>query len=177
MARPRIPWTSRLAIFETAEEAARAALKYANPRSIDECLEYGGLIYRNEQGRFGFSGPMSGTGTGCDPSNATIPAGTELVGDYHTHGAYCRYDSGSGQLVRTDDPAQDDYNSDEFSDEDIAGIAAPVYRGLQRIPGNAWRRHAAIRSRHGGGITALNRCLSPYVSTKAQDRTAHGKCH
>lgn len=126
-------------LFNAPGEAARAALRRANPKSIRECIEYGGLIYRASDGRYGFSGPVPGTSTSFEPSAAPIPPGTELVGDYHTHGAYCRFDRDSRQPVRTDDPLQDDYNSDEFSDTDIDGITAIAeridgYRGYLGTP-------------------------------------------
>ena len=86
--------------YETQDAAARAALSEANPISIRDNLEYGGLIYRDDSGRYAYTGPIRGSEQGVNPFNAPIPEGTMLVGDYHTHGDYSIFDS-SGGRVRT----------------------------------------------------------------------------
>ena len=124
--------------FATQSEAAKAALNSANPVSIKQNTEYGGLIYKDANGRYGYTTPSAGTGTGFDPSSVNIPSGTTLVGDYHTHGDYSTADA-LGNPVRTADPSQDAFNSNHFSTTDLRGIEAdavgkPGYRGYLGTP-------------------------------------------
>ncbi len=127
------------AVYATPEEAAKAALAQANPDSIMENLEYGGMIYKAPNGKYGFSGPAKGTDAGFNPSDAPVPAGTTPAGDYHTHADYSVKDPATGKAVRTSDPARDDYNSDQFSRTDRRGIANdaagnPGYKGYLGTP-------------------------------------------
>jgi len=131
--------------YASRDDAARAALDEANPQSIDDNLEYGGLIYRdNATGKYGYSGPIRGTDQGVNPSDAPIPPGTELVGDYHTHADYSTYDSATGKAVRTNDPAKDEFNSDNFSQGDFDGIDADSagksgYKGYLGTPSGDYK--------------------------------------
>jgi len=133
------------ATYETQEDAARAALNEANPQSVRDNTEYGGLIYRDDStGRYGYTTPSRGTGTGFDPSSVSAPSGTSVVGDYHTHGDYSTAGAG-GNPVRTSDPARDDYNSDQFSRSDLRGIRSdgagnPDYRGYLGTPSGTFRQ-------------------------------------
>lgn len=131
--------------FDTQDEAAKAALDSANPRSIAENREYGGVIYRDTDGKYYFTGPGAGSETGFNPSTTPAPSGTTVVGDYHTHGDYSIQDS-SGNIVRTSDPARDSFNSDSFSATDYAGIAndgagVPGYTGYLGTPSGEYYRH------------------------------------
>jgi hypothetical protein len=132
--------------FATADEAARAALQAANPQSIAENREFSGLIYRGADGQYYYTGPARGSPTGANPArDAPAPPGTTVVGDYHTHGDYSIQDD-DGNVVRTSDPARDDFNSDNFSDTDKAGIAAdgagtPGYAGYLGTPSGTFRRY------------------------------------
>jgi hypothetical protein len=122
----------------TQDDAARAALTVANPSSIRDNLEYAGLIYKVGPWNYNFSGPIRGTDQGANPANAPAPAGTTVVGDYHTHGDYSVAGPG-GKAVRTSDPNRDDFNSDHFSSTDKTGIAhdaagKPEYRGYLGTP-------------------------------------------
>jgi hypothetical protein len=134
------------ATYGTQEEAARAALDEANPSSIRENVEYGGLVYRDDHtGRYGYTTPSRGSGTGFDPSSVSAPDETSVVGDYHTHGDYSTAD-GEGNPVRTSDPARDDFNSDQFSRSDLRGIRSdgagnPDYRGYLGTPGGTYRQY------------------------------------
>jgi hypothetical protein len=111
--------------FKDQEAAAKAALNKANPQSIQDNLEYGGLIFRDKMsGEYGYTGPVKGTDQGVNPFGAPIPPGTELVGDYHTHADYSVVDRNTGAAVRTSNSLKDDFNSDNFSPEDIRGIKA-----------------------------------------------------
>lgn len=109
--------------FATIDAPGRAALVEANPASISENREFGGLIYKAADGTYGYTEPTRGTGTSFDPTSVSIPGGTKLVGDYHVHGDFSTADA-SGSPVRTSDPASDDYNSDQFSLPDLRGIIA-----------------------------------------------------
>ena len=131
--------------FATQEEAAMAALRDANPQSIRDNLEYGGLIYRDAAGQYHYTTPLAGTAAGFNPGAVTTPPGTTVVGDYHTHGDYSSQDS-SDNAVRTSDPATDVYNSDNFSSTDRTGIASdasgnPDYRGYVGTPSGTFREY------------------------------------
>ncbi|MEM9588121.1 MAG: DUF4329 domain-containing protein [Planctomycetota bacterium] len=131
--------------FASQDAAAVAALDAANGQSIAANTEFGGLIYQNADGTYGFTTPSAGTGTGFDPSAVSAPAGTTVVGDYHTHGDYSTADA-AGNPVRTADPSQDAYNSDGFSNADRRGIRAdaagnPDYRGYLGTPSGTYREY------------------------------------
>ena len=69
-----------------------------------------------------------------------------MVGDYHTHGDYSTADPATGAAVRTSDPANDDFNSDNFSGTDKTGIASdgagtPGYAGYLGTPSGTFRRY------------------------------------
>jgi hypothetical protein len=82
--------------FLTTADAARHALAQANPVSIRADVEYGGNLYRyrNWLGcvRFGYTGPERGRQYGFSASDPAVlpPPNSQLVGDYHTHGASYR---------------------------------------------------------------------------------------
>jgi RHS repeat-associated protein len=118
--------------FRTQRQAARAALQDSNPRSVRANLEHGGVIYRTPAGRYHYTGPVRGTAAGVRPFNAPAPAGTQVVGSYHTHADYS-VDVG-GVPRRTSNARLDDFNSDNFSRTDInnanaRGAAIPGYTG------------------------------------------------
>lgn len=132
--------------FATQDEAARAALRASNPQSIRDNREYAGLIYRGADGQYYFTGPVRGTDQGANPRNAPAPAGSQVVGDYHTHGDYSTQDPRTRAAVRTSDPARDDFNSDNFSGPDRRGIARdgagiPGYAGYLGTPSGTFRRY------------------------------------
>jgi uncharacterized Zn-binding protein involved in type VI secretion len=130
--------------FATQEEAAIAALRHANPRSINDNREYGGLIYRDAAGRYHYTEPEGGDGTSFDPHAVQVPPGSTVVGDYHAHGDYS--EEGPNGPVRTSDPARDDYRSDQFSPTDRAGLKVdgagnPEYRGYLGTPSGTYREY------------------------------------
>jgi hypothetical protein len=132
--------------FATQDDAARAALRNANPRSIRANREYAGLIYRDARGQYYYSGPVRGSDQGANPHSAPAPAGTTVAGDYHTHGDYSTADPATGRAVRTSDPSRDDFNSDNFSATDRSGIASdgagtPGYRGYLGTPSGSFRSY------------------------------------
>ena len=132
--------------FATQDAAARAALTSANPQSINANREYGGVIYRDSSGQYYYTGPVQGSAAGFDPRSAPAPSGTQLVGDYHTHGDYSMQDPVTKVITRTSDPARDNLGSDNFSREDKIGIAHdgagnPAYRGYLGTPSGTFRRY------------------------------------
>ena len=77
--------------FDSMDEAAVAALDYANPLSMRDGLEYYGLIYRDPgTGLFHVTVPVVGEPLGIPPEVADsvqVPEGAEVVAGYHTHAA------------------------------------------------------------------------------------------
>ena len=70
--------------FATAEEAAIAAMKEANPKSVKEGREYGGWVRKNSDGTFSYDPPVKGSKDGL----TNMPSkGTSDVVWYHSHGA------------------------------------------------------------------------------------------
>ena len=129
--------------FATADAAAIAILDRANPLSIRDNVEYGGLIYKDSEGHYWSTAPAKGDGDSFDPTSVSIPAGTTLVGDYHTHADYSL--SGPNGPIRTSDPQQDDYNSDNFSQTDLRGIRMDAngkdeYTGYLGTPSGDYKR-------------------------------------
>jgi len=130
--------------FNSRDEAAHAALCTANPASIHDNLEYGGLIFQGTDGKYYYTGPLRGTDQGANPAAAAPPAGATVVGDYHTHGDYSTADPATGAAVRTSAAARDDFDSDHFSATDKSGIADdgagnPAYRGYLGTPSGDFR--------------------------------------
>jgi uncharacterized Zn-binding protein involved in type VI secretion len=132
--------------FATAEEAARAALEEANPESIKTNVEWGGLVYRNPDGTFGYTAPSRSTEANhFDPTTASVPPGATVVGDYHTHGDYSVMDGLDPETaVRTSDPTNDHLDCDNFSPDDKAmakerARGNPGYRSYLGTPGGTFR--------------------------------------
>lgn len=135
------PGSSSNGPYASADEAAKAALNKANPLSITDNLEYSGLIYRGKDGKFYFSGPAKGTDQGANPlTDAPAPAGTTVVGDFHTHGDYSTADPKTGAAVRTKDPSKDQFNSDNFSRQDKIDNTKQGYPGYLGTPSGTYRK-------------------------------------
>lgn len=127
---PTTPGAAEPAAYETVEEAAIAVLDWANPLSVRNNLEYGGWIFRDASGRFGFTAPYSGGETSFRPTAVPVPEAVEIVGQYHTHGDYSIF-TADERIERTSDPERDDFNSDRFSEQDRSVFELLV----QRYPG------------------------------------------
>jgi hypothetical protein len=130
--------------YDTPERAAIAALQIANPMSIADAVEYGGMIYRLPSGRYDFSGPITDNDCcGVTPVNAGYPDGATIVGEYHTHSDYAVLDF-SHNFFRTGDPLNSWTANDSFSPSDqrylddmaAANAAAgnPGYKGYLGTP-------------------------------------------
>lgn len=117
-----IPSFLRRRLYDTLDEAAFAALSKYNPRSIRRNKEYGGLLYRDPNGRYGFSRAVKGEVDTVNPNQARIPRDARTVGDYHTHGDYGRPGvnwRGKPKRVRTT-AELDEHSSDTFSQTDLS---------------------------------------------------------
>jgi RHS repeat-associated protein len=108
-------------LFPNPVDAGRDAVNTANPISIHNNQETGGLILRNTNGTYVATYPTNGTGVSFDPYAVPVPTGYIKVGDYHCHGDYSTQGA-NGQPVRTSVPTQDQYNSNNFSTADLQGI-------------------------------------------------------
>jgi len=101
--------------YKTRDEAAFAALAKYNPLSIRDNKEYGGLIYKNADGTYGFTPPVIGDYNGVKLRDIKLPQGAVGVADYHTHGDYSDSD---GNRTTKD---LDRHDSDNFSTPDREG--------------------------------------------------------
>ena len=128
--------------YDSMDAAARAALNAANPQSIRDNVEYSGLIYRGPDGKYYYTGPARGTDQGANPlRDAPAPAGATVVADYHTHGDYSTVDPATGAAVRTNDPAKDQFNSDNFSRQDKLDNNRQGYPGYLGTPSGTFRKY------------------------------------
>jgi hypothetical protein len=131
--------------FPSADAAARDALNKANPRSVQDNLEYGGLVNKDPKtGQYTATAPRVGTADGFQPGEVGVPKGQTTVGDYHTHGDYS-VEGPDGKPQRTSQPALDQYGANRFSDVDIDGIrqdarGKPEYKGYLGTPSGEYRR-------------------------------------
>jgi hypothetical protein len=133
--------TGPLGPYATADEAARAALNSANPRSIAENREYVGMIYQDPAtGQYYATNPQPvGLAGGTLPTNL-IPAGNTEAGMYHTHGNYSLADGAPT------DAAHDAYDSEHFSGTDIntansRASGNPNYRSYLATPSGSQQVH------------------------------------
>jgi RHS repeat-associated protein len=129
--------------FKTPEAAATDALLAANPRSMWENREFGGLIYYDPRDKAYYATPpASGMLASFNPHAVNVPAGTATVGDYHTHGDYTftlRTPTGGTASVHPVPSNMDSFLSDQFSQTDKTGITAdaagiPGYKGYLGTP-------------------------------------------
>ena len=103
--------------FPTPEAAAYDALDYINFLSILANVEYAGVIRRDPfTGQYYATKPESGNETSA---STQCSASRNDVGLYHAHGAYSIKDPDTGKIVATNNPLLDDFNSDNFSVQDI----------------------------------------------------------
>ena len=133
--------------FDSMDDAARAALDEANPKSIKDNLEYSGLIYQGPDDKYYYTGPAQGSDQGANPyGDAPAPENSTVVGDYHTHGDYSigkPSPTNPGEIIaeRTSDPARDDFGSDSFSSTDRDDNDARSNVGYLGTPGGAYLKY------------------------------------
>lgn len=103
------------------------------------------MIYRGADGKYYYTGPAKGTDQGANPArDAPAPPGTQVVGDYHTHGDYSTVDRATGAAVRTNDPSKDQFNSDNFSTQDKRDNDRLGYPGYLGTPSGTFRRYDPV---------------------------------
>ncbi len=77
--------------YKNADDAGRAALTKYNHMSIFKNREYGGIIFKAQDGTYGYTRGRLGSGRTAPTfkeSSAGLPKGSTPVGQYHTHGDY-----------------------------------------------------------------------------------------
>ena len=75
-------------VFKSQDEAAKSISQQILPTSIAEDVEYGGMIYQNGDGTYGYTGPIKGEEGSVNPGGPkSVPKGTTPVAYWHTHGA------------------------------------------------------------------------------------------
>jgi RHS repeat-associated protein len=89
------PWGLKCEKFSTQDEAAEYISRLINPLSILLNVEYGGMIFMNPDGTYGFTAPVQGTIDSVDPGGpSAVPSGAVATAYWHTHGAHDpNYDS------------------------------------------------------------------------------------
>lgn len=135
--------------FGSADAAAKAALNKYNPMSKYLNREYGGIIYKNCKGDYGYTEGRLGTGRTA-PSMATtksrMPKCAKIVGNYHTHGEYT--DSNGNRSTKEKD-VEAKYNSDYFSPKDIdihrgASLAIPNFKSYLGTPSGVFYKMTGL---------------------------------
>ncbi|HOI95702.1 MAG TPA: DUF4329 domain-containing protein [Syntrophobacter fumaroxidans] len=72
--------------FGTLGEAMFHMASHINAVSIATNQEYGGIIFVNQDGSYGYSLPIRGINNMCFPALSPIPYEARKIGYYHTHG-------------------------------------------------------------------------------------------
>ncbi len=117
--------------------AARTVLNQINPVSVRQNREYGGWIYRNADGTFGYTDPVAGTVSSVDiGSKRSVPGGTSASASYHTHGG--------------PDPR---YKNEEFSPADLLSDRIEEVDGYLGTPAGYMKLHEY----RTGRITVIGR--------------------
>ena len=151
-------------LFSTPDAAAYDALAYVNGRSIGLNLEYAGVIrvdLSSEQ--YYATARNSGHETGA--SVGVNPGGND-VGLYRTHGDYSIQDPETGAVVRTGNPALDEFSSDQFSDTHIAVIDAlaaqrPGFTGYLGTPSGNFLKYNPATDHPNGSALAPGNAFAP----------------
>jgi len=97
-------------------------------------------------GQYFATPPVAGTSTGATSTYALNPDEEEPAGYYHTHGDYSVFDPASGEAMPTGNPAEDDYNSDHFSEFDIEEVEGfskeyPSFTGYLGTPSGTFLKY------------------------------------
>jgi RHS repeat-associated protein len=102
-------------VYYDVDSAGEAAIRYINPTSINENVEYAGSICVDSDGTYSYTPPQEGGKAQSRPSRC--PEDLDEDGDYHTHA--------------DDDPA---YDNENFSDADIANAKAKGHHSVLGTP-------------------------------------------
>lgn len=125
-------------VFKSQDEAAKHVSKSINTTSIRENREYGGMIYQNKDGTYGYTTPIKGSLDGVDPGGpSSVPEGTKAIAYYHTHGG--------------DTPGYDNENFSDVFDPiskehygDIPYADANKIDGYLATPKGAFKRYSYV---------------------------------
>jgi len=103
------------ASYDNINDAAISILTAVNPISIDQNLEWGGLLYEWNN-KVHSTLPTQGTENSVitESGMEQLPRGAILVGNWHTHGDWT--DIKNNPVKNS---AKDIYNSDNFSNQDV----------------------------------------------------------
>jgi RHS repeat-associated protein len=143
--------------FPTALAAGQDAVRFTNPTSIRQNLEYGGFIYKLDGKYYAQQaqhleeregGATKGTLHGPLPPHSTV------AGNYHDHADYSRKEG--GKVVRTTRD-KDGYDSDHFSKSDKKEMSA-FAKGQEE--------HTAVLGTPSGQIRAID-----FKSDKLKEET------
>jgi Domain of unknown function (DUF4329) len=119
--------------YKGQTEAAKQALRSANPLSIAKNLEYCGNVCKDRgTGEYFTTGPLVGTLAGCRPAGAPCPSCSSWVGYWHTHGAFTDVNPKDGQ---------DDYDSENFSPADQGYADRKKVDGYLGTPSGAFKHY------------------------------------
>lgn len=81
---------AHLSSYSTMDEAAKAAMEQIYKPSLDNCVEYGAIIYQNKDGSYSFTTPLKGSSKTPDTINLTeefdkVPSDAKAVAHVHSH--------------------------------------------------------------------------------------------
>ncbi len=107
-------------------DAAREVLNSINPTSVREYIEYGGYVYRNPDGSYSSTRPVSGMANSLNLSKAygRLPGNSQQTAHYHTHGG-----------------ADLGYMDEEFSPTDLRADRKFNLDGYLGTPSGAFKYH------------------------------------
>jgi RHS repeat-associated protein len=132
-----------------------------NPKSRKQNREYGGFLYKNNDGTYSYTDPSADHNAGVGTADAipnfwniTIPAGTQRAGWFHTHAAFDPGMNGPGNPA----PGQPGYNPNHdgneiFSPDDkhISDIDLHGLPGILGTPRGMVKEYIPIPGHPGHG--------------------------
>jgi hypothetical protein len=123
--------------FARQHDAAYDVLNNINPTSVRENREYGGWVFREGNGTYGYTVPVRGSPDGVDPGTPnSVPGGTIASAGYHTHASF--------------DPR---YDNENFSPQDIAFAIINRVDEYLATPSGSFKYYQYAT----GGISTLGR--------------------
>lgn len=111
---------------QSETEAAFNVLNGINPTSVRQNREFGGWVYRNQDGTYGSSTPVRGEAASVTLPNpvTSTPSGSRITASYHTHAGF--------------DPRFDNEN---FSPQDLRSDNSLGIGGYLATPGGTFQFH------------------------------------
>lgn len=111
--------------FPREQGAAFAVLNSVNPTCVSQNREYGGWVYRFNDGSYSYIDPIRGDVASVNIGGPErVPDGTRATATYHCHGG--------------PDPR---YNNEQFSPQDIFADRFFGVNGYLATPGGSFQRH------------------------------------